>query len=804
MATIRKAFARPRFPSGCRSVVCGSLRDTIETALALVPASERESIREAFIAACIPHWFDSDLLAALLDQPRRSRAGDLLNTLRTLPTTDPFPARGPHAYSIADAVRSAVRAWLTRDHPEQLRSLSARAAAYFQGSDMAIRIECIYHRLVAEGDHAAYDAESLDGEFWDGRSPGEHDVYAATLTELANEISGATGLLSKHSFPPDFPADKRRPPSESQTFATRARIVARKAAAQAEGLWNREESLCRWGEARSWCIEGEIRERQGDTAAAEASYGKYQTMMHEVASALPEIWRVQRELAIAEGRVGNAAFTQGNLSNALERLRGPPPSTRNSLPNGRTTIAPWRSPHQQSLQSGCVSSPTRPRVGGDGDLPGLCDSHGRAFREGAGNPLWLRNLAMAWNTFGSALFDSDLDQSLGAYQQSVALTKRWLDLVPIHAAAHFRSPRRIRLPLLRTIASSLPMPRRPYTNARTGIIRIFIQTGRIAAARELCEEHLDACVKSAALAPRDPSRKFAVGIAQFYLGEFHPAKSESACRLSRIPTSSRNLWRTERAQARQHCLATGVCARSQLHGGLSHPGRPHGRGGCGAGSSIEIAGHLLQFDPRRIRWWPRFSDWENSHSPGRISAPPCNTFRRRPALPRDSPPLTRKMPPPPGPSPGYRSNSPARFSTSMISLAPWRMPKRPAIPTSAFRQAASGLPTPINELAQARTRMAMLLDHGGDTAAAEDQRSLAAALQSVWQRPSLLKVWGIAPFSWPPSSPPRTSEERRLGHRGRWLSWSAGDCGEGPYHEPHQPRGPTSGAPTPSYGLPKA
>src|SRR5918999_3226014 len=81
--------------------------DTAQLGLASVdlllvghPDEEREKVRTALEVAAMPHWFDEEILAALLDPPLAADAEALAARLRRLPVVEPFPARGPGAANV--------------------------------------------------------------------------------------------------------------------------------------------------------------------------------------------------------------------------------------------------------------------------------------------------------------------------------------------------------------------------------------------------------------------------------------------------------------------------------------------------------------------------------------------------------------------------------------------------------------------------------------------------------------------------------------------------------------------------------
>jgi tetratricopeptide (TPR) repeat protein len=104
-------------------------------------------VREALWAAAVPHWFDTAILAALLDQPRRE-AARIFEALKTLPWVEGFPKRG---HNIHDRTRRMLLGHLWRDDRPRYTRLSRRASDYCRGQDpgdLAWHIERIYHLVI--------------------------------------------------------------------------------------------------------------------------------------------------------------------------------------------------------------------------------------------------------------------------------------------------------------------------------------------------------------------------------------------------------------------------------------------------------------------------------------------------------------------------------------------------------------------------------------------------------------------------------------------------------------------------------
>ena len=139
---------------------------TVDLLLGARPAEEREKVREALEAAAVPHWFDEKILAALLNIADADAVARMVR-LRELNVVEPFPARGPGAMNVHEAVRAALRARLAANDPERLRALSTCARAHFAADTSAAAvIEALYHRYTSEPEMAADECVTLFGE-WD-------------------------------------------------------------------------------------------------------------------------------------------------------------------------------------------------------------------------------------------------------------------------------------------------------------------------------------------------------------------------------------------------------------------------------------------------------------------------------------------------------------------------------------------------------------------------------------------------------------------------------------------------------------
>ena len=146
-----------------------------------LPAEENAELRHVVEAAAIPHWFDAKILAccAELDAEQSESA---FGKLHTLPMVEDFAARG--GMNVHEATRMALRDHLVKTDPDRFHHLSTRATNCFQGDEPHLRIEALYHRLIAEPEQGRDALRQLYSQW---NSAGQHEALqslAVVLEEL--------------------------------------------------------------------------------------------------------------------------------------------------------------------------------------------------------------------------------------------------------------------------------------------------------------------------------------------------------------------------------------------------------------------------------------------------------------------------------------------------------------------------------------------------------------------------------------------------------------------------------------------
>jgi hypothetical protein len=81
---------------------------TVDLVHHALPEAEVARVKEALLAAAVPHWCDREFLARLLETTR-AEAEALMSRLRQLYVIESFVARGEDAVNVHEAARLALR-----------------------------------------------------------------------------------------------------------------------------------------------------------------------------------------------------------------------------------------------------------------------------------------------------------------------------------------------------------------------------------------------------------------------------------------------------------------------------------------------------------------------------------------------------------------------------------------------------------------------------------------------------------------------------------------------------------------------
>src|SRR5262245_56435270 len=281
---------------------------TVDLAHNALPAGERTQIKDALVAAAVPHWCDRDFLAALLETTPEE-GEHLLNQLRALTVVEPFPARGEHAINVHEAARLALREHLRVTDATRWKALSTRARAHVcQGTEPHARIEALYHLFAINQPAAAAACEALDREFTDGGRPEVRHALTLALRELTDggwltESAQVEALLASLRV--------RHWRGEAAQLEAEARDVAdlARTASDPSGL------------GRTQLLLGDVLQTKGQLAEALAAFRESLAIFQRLTALDPSNAAWQCDLADAHFRLGNILQAQGHLAEALAAFR---------------------------------------------------------------------------------------------------------------------------------------------------------------------------------------------------------------------------------------------------------------------------------------------------------------------------------------------------------------------------------------------------------------------------------------------------------------------------------------------------
>ena len=281
---------------------------TVDLAHNALPAGERTRIKDALVAAAVPHWCDRDFLTALLDTtPEEGER--LLSQLRALTAVEPFPARGEHAVNVHEAARLALREHLRVTDATRWKALSTRARAHVcQGTEFHACIEALYHLFAIDQPAAAVACEALDREFTDSGRPEVRHALALALRELTTGgwLTGSAQVEALLA-----PLRVRQWRGEGAQLEAEARDVADLARTASDPS----------GIGRTQLLLGDVLETKGRRNEALAAFRESLAIFQRLASTDPSNADWQRDLVWAQARVGDVLQAQGQLDEALAAFR---------------------------------------------------------------------------------------------------------------------------------------------------------------------------------------------------------------------------------------------------------------------------------------------------------------------------------------------------------------------------------------------------------------------------------------------------------------------------------------------------
>jgi tetratricopeptide (TPR) repeat protein len=256
-------------------------------------------------AAAIPHWFDRDILAALL-QTDAAAAAPWLERLRLVPLVESYAAR--KGWNVHEATRLALRAALAQTQPERYAQLSRQAAAYFSDGEERSRIEQIYHRLAAAEPEAERHLRDLHLEWRDAGRYEALQALALVLEELRRGDS-LRGTALARTLVILFEIRRGAMPSAlAHEFAQQAVTLFAQAGDEP-------------GEADARQVLGMAWETQGRLAEALREYRAYRDITRRLCEREPDNADWQRGLSVSYNDVGRILESQNQRAEALLEFR---------------------------------------------------------------------------------------------------------------------------------------------------------------------------------------------------------------------------------------------------------------------------------------------------------------------------------------------------------------------------------------------------------------------------------------------------------------------------------------------------
>jgi len=281
---------------------------TVDLAHNALPPGERTRIKDALVAAAVPHWCDRDFLAALLETtPEEGER--LLGQLCALTVVEPFPARGEHAVNVHEAARLALREHLRVTDAARWKALSTRARAHVcQGTEPHTRIEALYHLFAIDQSAAAAACEALDREFTDGGRPEVLHALTLALRELTDGgwLTGSAQVEALLA-----PLRVRHWRGEAAQLEAEARDVADLARTASDPS----------GIGRTQLLLGDVLQTKGQLDEAMAAFRESLAIDQRLASIDPSNTGWQHNLAIAYYKLGQAYQGMENEENAQSSYR---------------------------------------------------------------------------------------------------------------------------------------------------------------------------------------------------------------------------------------------------------------------------------------------------------------------------------------------------------------------------------------------------------------------------------------------------------------------------------------------------
>ncbi len=383
----------------------------VDISLRALPDASRARVRDALLAAAVPHWCDSPLLATLL-QTTEEEASTLLGHLRSLACVEPFPARGADAVNVHEASRLPLREHLRLYYPDLWQTYARHARIHLEGNpEPYTRIEALYHLFASDTAAAATECDRLCEEFNNRGREYEKAAFSLTLKELTT-----AGWLPPPAQHAALLASLWVRISLGET--TQLEIPVREALALSLAFSTPERI------AEVQCLAGDVHQACGHLDQALGAYQKCLAMFEDLAAQAPANVTWQHQIAIALTRVGGIHQAQGRRGDALAAYE-----KRLVICQHLTTLYPANSGWQRDLALAYS------KVGSIREAEGRLAEALSDYLEDLGisqrltaqdpeNAGWQRRLAVAHCNVGDIYrAQKNFDEAFASYQKSITISQ---------------------------------------------------------------------------------------------------------------------------------------------------------------------------------------------------------------------------------------------------------------------------------------------------------------------------------------------------------------------------------------------
>ena len=381
----------------------------------IVLSGRDPQVRAALEAASVPHWFDSDVLAALLGLSPQGAATTVV-ALRVLPMVEALDNR--QSWAIDQDARRALRLRLAEEDPDRFRILSQRCAQWLAGDEPVLRIESLYHRLTVTPDEAAEQLRILHEEWQrQGRT----------------ELLGALGVpLHELVRTPHLASSARARALVCLGWIYEARLSLRDREKYARDALQLFQQLgAHAGQAEAHAQLGRVAQTAGKLPEALAEYMAGREVLEHLVVTEPQNTDYRHELAVVHHDLADVYQSQGDFAEALNEYHA-----------GRSVMLQLIEYDPRNTDWRRDLSASHNRVGSLLQAQGrneeaLDEYHAyneimrRLVEADPSNTDWQRELAVSYNCVGTVLqLQRKLDEALREYRAHHAIMERLVEIDP--------------------------------------------------------------------------------------------------------------------------------------------------------------------------------------------------------------------------------------------------------------------------------------------------------------------------------------------------------------------------------------